>query len=73
MANITRRTHQRNDGKTSVYWQARHRAPDGREVSKQFARKVDAERWLITQAAAVIKGDWTDPARGKVPFADYCC
>lgn len=52
-------------------WRARYYGPDGRERSKSFKRKSDAERWLAQQQSEMIKGDWIDPARGRVMFGEY--
>ncbi|MGH9045338.1 MAG: tyrosine-type recombinase/integrase [Acidimicrobiales bacterium] len=52
-------------------WQARYRAPDGRERSARFDRKVDAERWLATNGADIARGAWIDPAAGKVSFREF--
>jgi integrase len=51
-------------------WRAGYRAPDGRERSKSFKRKVDAERWLRDQVGNVDRGSWVDPGAGKVTFAE---
>jgi len=52
-------------------WRARYRDPDGKEHSKHFARKIDAERYIVTVAADVLRGQWLDPAAGKVTFAAF--
>jgi integrase len=52
-------------------WRARYRAPDGRERSRSFARKIDAERWLRDQEGRIDRGLWLDPAAGMVPFGEY--
>lgn len=57
----------RPDGK----WRARYRGPDGRERSRHFERKVDAERWLSTQTADVARGEWIDPALGRMTFEEW--
>lgn len=44
-------------------WRARYRGPDGKERSRTFDRKVDAERFLATVEADKVRGDWVDPAR----------
>ena len=44
-------------------WQARYRGPDGRERTKRFDRKVDAENWLTTNGADIVRGSWVDPDR----------
>lgn len=52
-------------------WRARYRGPDGREHSRAFRRKVDAERWLRTEEGKADQGVWLDPTAGNVNFADY--
>ncbi|MBC9821251.1 hypothetical protein [Terrabacter sp. MAHUQ-38] len=47
MGNIARRP----DGK----WRARYRDASGRERTKQFVRKVDAQRWLTRPAKRFSK------------------
>jgi integrase len=66
MAHIERRM---RGGKVS--YRARYRDPAGRERSKSFSRKVDAERWLTEVEHAKTRGSWTDPALGRVRFADW--
>jgi len=53
-------------------WRARYRAPDGRQISKSFRRKVDAERWLLLEEGDVLAGRWHDPASGTELFSRYC-
>ncbi len=45
--------------------------PDGRERSKSFKRRADAERWLSQQRTFIAQGDWTDPALGRITFGEY--
>lgn len=52
-------------------WRARYWGPDGRQHSKGFARKVDAERWLKVSEAESLTGRWVDPAAGVEPFGPY--
>ena len=52
-------------------WRARYYGPDGRQRSKSFQRKSDAERWLSQQRSFIAQGDWTDPARGRITFGEY--
>lgn len=47
-------------------WQARYYDVNQKQRSKRFVRKVDAEIWEAEQKAKVRRGDWTDPAAGKV-------
>lgn len=51
-------------------WLARYRAPDGRQHSKSFHRKIDAEKWLRAEETAADRGMWIDPRAGAVPFAE---
>src|SRR6266536_149206 len=66
MAHIERRV--RN---SKVSYRARYRDPAGRERSRSFSRKVDAEHWLADIEHAKARGAWTDPALGKVRFSDW--
>lgn len=54
-------------------WQARYRGPDGidRPAPHTFAAKADAARWLTLTEAEIVRGEWLNPDRGRVPFADY--
>jgi integrase len=56
-------------GKAS--YRARYRDPAGRERSKSFDRKADAERWLAEMEHGKARGLWTDPRLGRVRFADW--
>ena len=55
----------------SKHWRARYYGLDGRERSKSFARKIDAERWLSAQLVKLDRGEWVDPDLGRVPWAEY--
>ncbi|HET8600048.1 MAG TPA: site-specific integrase [Segeticoccus sp.] len=61
MASIKRRSNGR--------WRARYYDASGRQHSKDFARKVDGERWLAEQSASIVTGQWVDPRAGKVTVA----
>jgi integrase len=52
-------------------YRARYWGLDGRQHSKSFARKYDAEAWLTTQEAAKLDNTWASPARGRVRFGDW--
>ncbi len=52
-------------------WQARHRDPDGRERSRTFTRKVDAQRWLDQVTADLVTGRYVDPNAGRVTLGDF--
>lgn len=66
MASISRLT----SGK-GTRWQARWRAPDGRQRAQRFDRKVDAERFLAQVEASKLKGAYVDPAAGRVLLKPY--
>lgn len=52
-------------------WQARWRDPAGRQRSKSFGRKIDAERWLGKVAADKARGAYVDPAAGRTLLKDF--
>jgi integrase len=63
MAHVDRR----NRGGT-VRYVARYVDPAGRERSKSFTRRADAQRYLTEIEAAKLRGTWVDPAHGRVRF-----
>jgi hypothetical protein len=63
MGNVKRRP----DGK----YRARYRDHAGKEHAKHFDRKIDAERWVTGQEAALDRGEHIDPRAARVRFADY--
>lgn len=63
MASVARRP----DGR----WRARYRDPAGKEHSRHFTRKVDAQRWLATIEADKLRGLYVDPRAGQVTLAAY--
>ncbi len=52
-------------------WQIRYIDPGGRERSKTFRRKVDADRFLIQVEAQKQRGEWIDPDLSATPFSDW--
>lgn len=52
-------------------WQARYRDPSGRERSRAFERKGDAERFLTNVEASKLTGGYVDPRAGRVTFRAY--
>jgi integrase len=52
-------------------WRARYRDAAGKEHSRHFARKTDAQRWLNEVTASVVTGMYVDPRAGNVTFAAY--
>ncbi len=63
MTSLTKRP----DGK----WRARYRDAAGKEHAKHFARKVDADRWLVEQRSRLARGDWVDPALSRVRVREW--
>src|SRR5262245_4697614 len=52
-------------------WQARMPDPSRggtAKLERTFRTKLEAERWLVSQQAAVHRGDWVDPRSGDRPF-----
>jgi hypothetical protein len=44
--------------------------PDGKEHARHFARKVDAQRWIDEQTAAIVTGQYCDPRAGRSTFRE---
>jgi integrase len=61
----------RKQGQGRHRWRARYRDPAGRERAKSFARKVDAERFLVGIEDAKLRGAYVDPAAGKIRFGEW--
>ncbi|MGQ0431875.1 MAG: tyrosine-type recombinase/integrase [Microthrixaceae bacterium] len=66
MAHIERR---RRRGQS--VWRARYRGSDGREHSRSFDRRVNAEAFLTKVAHSKLRGEWHDPALGRTTFAEW--
>ena len=63
MASIARRP----DGT----YRPRFRDATGKEHARHFKRKVDAQRWLDEMTAAMVTGQYVDPAAGRMTFREY--
>ncbi|GAB3769406.1 hypothetical protein GCM10027600_24210 [Nocardioides ginsengisegetis] len=66
MASIEKRI---RDGQTT--WRAHYRTPAGAQRNKSFARKVDAERFLVGVENAKVVGTYVDPALAKVTVGEW--
>jgi hypothetical protein len=53
---------------TGLRWLSRYVGDDGREHSRAFGRKADAQNWLNKQVSDQVTGTWTDPALSTVTF-----
>jgi integrase-like protein len=59
---------------TSGRWQARYRDPATgllRPAPYTFTTKTDADLWLTTTEAEIIKGTFLDPSAGKITVAEW--
>jgi hypothetical protein len=52
-------------------WRARYRDPGGRSRSRTFDTKVEARRFLDAATADMHRGQWVDPAAGRVTLAEW--
>lgn len=52
-------------------YRARYRGADGKERAKHFDKRGDAVRWLEIQQGNVARGDWVDPALGRVTIREW--
>lgn len=52
-------------------WQVRYRDPSGKERSRNFRRKVDADAFRATVEADKIRGQWLNPDLFRLPYADW--
>jgi integrase len=48
-----------------------YRAPNGRERSKTFDRKIDAARWWRNGETDKARGDWADPRLARLPYGEW--
>jgi integrase len=49
----------------------RYRGQDGRERSKQFKRRTDAERYVSLVEVDLARGDWVDPRLGRITVEEW--
>ena len=52
-------------------WMGRYVDDQSRERTKSFARKIDAQRWVDEQTAALVTGTYIDPDRAAVTLASF--
>ncbi|MCZ7534303.1 MAG: site-specific integrase [Acidimicrobiia bacterium] len=52
-------------------WQTRWRDPAGRQRSKNFDRKIDAERYLLAMETDKLRGRYTDPRLAKTALGEW--
>jgi hypothetical protein len=47
------------------------RDPSGREITKAFDRKVDAQRWLDAQTVPLVCGSYVHPERSRLTVGQW--
>lgn len=52
-------------------WRARYRDERGRERSRHFGRRIDAQRWLDDITASLRDGTWVEPRAGRTTFDEF--
>ena len=52
-------------------WRARYRDEAGKEHSRHFDRKIDAQQWLDQVTSTVVTGTYADPKAGRITFAAF--
>ncbi|MHA3701477.1 tyrosine-type recombinase/integrase [Jatrophihabitans sp. YIM 134969] len=52
-------------------YRARYRDTAGKEHSRHFGRKIDAQRWLDDVTTTIVTGVWVDPGRGRVTVSEW--
>ena len=63
--------HIRRHPKSPDRWQVRYVDPTGKERSKNFAKKSEAEKFLHTVEADKLRGVWVDPQHGRIAFGNW--
>ena len=71
MASIDRRQRRNAAGKLVTSYRVRWREPDGQERSRTVAKKIEAARFRDVLAADIVKGQYIDPAAGKISFKTF--
>src|SRR5215218_11026616 len=52
-------------------WYARYRTPDGQKRTRTFARKADADHFLVEIEASKQRGSFVDPRRVSPTVGDW--
>ncbi len=66
MASVEKRV---RNGRTR--WYARFRTPDGTQQTKTFARKVDADRFLVDVESSKQRGAFVDARRASLTVGEW--
>jgi integrase len=63
--------HKRDGRQKGLRWRVRYIGPDGKEHSKSFRTKQEAEHFKDTTAADVRRGTYLDPDAGKITLRAF--
>jgi integrase len=63
--------HRRRTKNGQVRYDVRLYRPDGREYSKTFRTRREAERFQATEQADRARGTWLDPQAGSITFTEW--
>lgn len=67
----THMAHIRRHPKAPDRWQVRYVDPRGKERARNFARRSDAEKFLVTVESDKVRGTWTDPEAGRITVGEW--
>lgn len=52
-------------------WEVRYRDGEGKQRTKSFERKVDADQFAATTTADILRGQFVDPNAGRITVREY--
>ena len=52
-------------------YRPRYRDAAGREHARHFKKKADAQRWLDSVTASMVRGDYVDPDRSRLTVGQW--
>ncbi len=53
-------------------WRARYTDDAGREHTRHFKRKTDAQAWINKVTASMVRGDYVDPKSARMTVSTWC-
>lgn len=71
MGSVRQRRRATSTGQGTLEYEARWRDDEGRQRSRSFRRKVDADQFLRQVEGDLAKGQYIDPAGGRIRFGEY--
>jgi len=63
--------HQKRLRSGKATYEVKLRSPDGRQYSRSFRTRREADDFVARERAALLQGTWLDPNAGKEIFATY--